>query len=165
MQLNNTPHTRGYTMKVEERRPPLKPEDIYALVHTNVSERKAPERLNKGEKTTVTYTHRPSYNRTAVNAVNADAMPDPNTAEPADTSYNTVGHPKPPAKKTIYPGPKPPPSFWVPCSKHWKTRKQTDMDHHLIGVSPIAPFRHVSLILHAMTLIGALRVSPKVVSL
>ena len=34
----------------------------------------------------------------------------------------------------------------------------------LIGVPPIAPFGHVSLVLHAMTLIGALRVSLGVVS-
>ena len=79
----------------------------------------------------MTYTHRPSHNKTAVNAVNADATADPNTAEPADTSVNAGGHPKPLAKKTADPGPKPPPSFWVPCSKHWKTRKQTDMDYHI----------------------------------
>ena len=35
----------------------------------------------------------------------------------------------------------------------------------LIQVSPIAPFGRVSLVLHAMTLIGALRVSQNVVSL
>ena len=61
LELNNTPHTRGYTMKVEQRRPCLKPEDIYALAHKNVSEREALERLNKGDTTTVTYTHRPSH--------------------------------------------------------------------------------------------------------
>ena len=128
LQLNNTPHTHGYTMKVEQRRPRLKPEEIYALAHKSVSEREALERLNKGDKTTVMYTHRPSHNKTAVNAVNADATADPNTSEPADTSVNAVGHPKPPAKKTVDPGPKPPPTFWVPCSKHWKTRKQAEMD-------------------------------------
>ena len=215
LQLNNTPHTRGYTMKVEKRRPRLKPEEIYALAHKSESEREALERLNKGDKTTVTYTHRPSHKKTAVNAVkppelppkgggmwpypwthvgtpshlghmdrvaatmpsqahagaaqkapdigqwegqdvplvspsscivkggipssrsylptylnavNADATADPNTSEPADTSVNAVGHPKPPAKKTVDPGPKPPPTFWVLCSKHWKTRKQTEMD-------------------------------------
>ena len=105
-------------MKVEQRRPRLKPEEIYALAHKSVSEREALERLNKGDKTTVTYTHRPSHNRTAVNAVNADATVDPNTSEPANTSVNAVGHPKSPAKKTVDPGPKPPPTFWVPCSKH-----------------------------------------------
>ena len=63
LQLNNTPHTRGYTMKVQQRRPPLKPEEIYALAHKSVSEREALERLNKRDKTTVTYTHRPSHNR------------------------------------------------------------------------------------------------------
>ena len=57
LKLNNTPHTRGYTMKVEQRRPRLKPEDIYALAHKNVSKREPLERLNKGDKTTVTYTH------------------------------------------------------------------------------------------------------------
>ena len=40
LQLNNTPHTRGYTMKVEQR---------------------ALKRLHKGDKTTVIYTHRPSH--------------------------------------------------------------------------------------------------------
>ena len=118
MQLNNTPHTRGRTMKVEQCRPRLKPEDIYALADKNVSERDSLERLNKGDKTTVTYTHRPSHNRTPVNAVNANATADPNTAEPANTSVNAVGHPNPPAKKTVDHGPKPPPSFWVPSSKH-----------------------------------------------
>ena len=131
LQLNNTPSTRGYTMMVEQRRPRLKPEDIYGLAHKKFSEREALERLNKGDKTTVTYTHRPSHNRTAVNAVNAKAKADPNSSEPADTSFSAVGHPKPPAKKTVDPGPKLPPSFWVPCSTHWKTRKQTDMDYHI----------------------------------
>ena len=128
LQLNNTPHTRGYTIKVQQRRPRLKPEEIYALAHKSVSEREAVERLNKGDKTTVTNTHRPSQNRTAVNAVNGDATANPNTSEPANTSVNAVGHPKPPGKRTVDPGPKPPPTFWVPCFKHWKTRKQTDMD-------------------------------------
>ena len=31
LQLNNTPHRRSYTMKVEQRRPRLKLEEIYAL--------------------------------------------------------------------------------------------------------------------------------------
>ena len=128
LKLNNTPHTRGYTMKVEQRRPRLKPAEIYALAHKSVSEREALERLNKGDKTTVTYTHRPSHNKTAVNAVNAEATADPDTSEPADTSVNAVGHSKPPAKKPVDPRAKPPPTFWVSCSKHWKTRKQTEMD-------------------------------------
>ena len=97
LKLNNTPHTRGYTMKVEQHRAPLKPAKIYALADKSVSEGEALERLNKGDKTTVTYTHRPSHNRTAVNAVNAEATADPNTSEPPDTSVNAVGHPKPPA--------------------------------------------------------------------
>ena len=129
LQLNNTPHTRGYTMKVEQCRPRFKPEDIYAL--KNVSEREALERLNKGDKTTVTCTHPPSHKKTAVNAVNANTTAEPNTADPADASVNTVGQPKPPAKKTVDPGPKPPPSFWFPCSKHWKTLKQTNMEYHI----------------------------------
>ena len=62
LQLNNTPHTRAYTMKVEQRRPRLKPEEIHALAHKTVSEREALEHLNKGDKTTVTYTHRLSHN-------------------------------------------------------------------------------------------------------
>ena len=56
---------------------------------------------------------------------------DSNTTEPADISVNSVGQPKPPKppeKKTVHRGSKPPPSFRVPCSKHWKTRKQTEMD-------------------------------------
>ena len=99
LQLNNTPHTRGYTMRVEQCRPRFQPEKMYALAHKSVSEREGLERLNKGDKTTVTYTHRPSHHQTAVNAVNADATADPNTANPADTSVNAVRHPKPPAKK------------------------------------------------------------------
>ena len=118
-------------MKVEQRRPRLKPGDIYALAHKNVPEREALERLNKGDKTTVTYTHRPSHNKTAVNAVNVNATAEPNTADPADTSVNAVGHSKPPANKTVDPGLKPPPSFWFPCSNHWKPRKQTDMEYHI----------------------------------
>ena len=160
LQLNNTPDTRGYTMKVEQRRPCLKPDEMYALAHKSVSERETLESLNKGDKTTVTYTPRPSHKKTAVNAVNADVTTDPNTSEPADTSVNAVGHLKPPAKKTVNPGPKPPPTFWVPCSKHWKTRKQNEMD-----MSWIAPFGRVSLILHVMKLIRALGVSLRVVSL
>ena len=77
LQLNNTPHTRGYTMKAEQRRPRLKPEEIYALAHRSVSEREALEHLKKRDKTTVTYTRRSSHNKTAVNAVNADATADP----------------------------------------------------------------------------------------
>ena len=128
MQLNDTPHTHGYTMKLEQRRPRLKHEEIYALAHKRVLEREALKRLNKGDKTTVMYTHRPSHNKTAVNAVHADATADPNISEPANTSVNAVGHPKPPAKKTVGPGPKPPPTSWVLCSKHWKTRKKTEID-------------------------------------
>ena len=78
--LNNTPHTRGYTMKVEQCRPWLKPAEIYALAHKSVSEREALERLNKGDKRMVTCTHRPSHKGTAVNAVNAEATADPNTS-------------------------------------------------------------------------------------
>ena len=56
------------------------------------------------------------------------------SAEPTDTSVDAVGHPKHPAKKTADPGSKPPPSnqpVCVPCSKHWRLRKQTDMDYHI----------------------------------
>ena len=121
LQLNNTPETSGYTMKVEQRSPRLKPEDIYALAHTDLSQREALDRLNKGDKTTVNYTHRPSHNKAAVNVVNVNATADPTTAAPTDTSINAVGHPQPSAKKTVDPGTKPPPSFWVPCSKRYKT--------------------------------------------
>ena len=120
--------TQPYTSHTRLHYESLKPAKIYALAHKSVSEREAVERLNKGDKTTVMYTHHPSHNGTALNAIDADATADPNTSEPADTSVNAVGHPKPLAKKTVDPGPKPPPTFWVPCSKHWKTRKQTETD-------------------------------------
>ena len=123
LQLNNTPQTNGYTMKVEQRRPRLKIQDIYALAHKHVSEREALDRLNRGDKTGATYTHRSSPHKMAVNKVNADATADPNNAKPTDGPVNAVGHPKLPAKKTPNPGSKPPPSnlpVWVPLSKHWK---------------------------------------------
>ena len=69
-----------------------------------------------------------------MNAVNADATADRNTAAPTDTSVNAVGDPKPPAKKTADPGSEPPPSkqpVWDSCSKHWKQLKQTDMDYRI----------------------------------
>ena len=128
LQLNNTPHTRGYTMKLEQRSPRLQPEDIYALAQKDVSEREGLNRLNRGDKTTVTYTHRPSPKNTVVNAVNTV---NPNTAKPTDTSVNAVGHPKPPAKKTADPGSKQPSSLWVLCSRRSKQRKQMDMDYHI----------------------------------
>ena len=53
--------------------------------------------------------------------------------------------------------------FCLPnIGKHVNKRRWTTI---LIGVSPIAPFGRVSLIFHAMTLIGALWVSLRVVSL
>ena len=55
LQLNNTRQPNGYTRKVEQRRPRLKPEDIYALAHKDVSDREALDRLNRGDKTTVTF--------------------------------------------------------------------------------------------------------------
>ena len=128
LHLNNTPHTCGYNMTVEQRRPRLRPEEIYALAHYCASQTEALELINQGDKTTVMYTHRPSHNKTAVNSVNADATADPNTSKPADTSVNAVGHSKPPAKKSAAPRAKPPPTFWFPSSKHWKTWKQTEMD-------------------------------------
>ena len=82
----------------------------------------------------MTYTHRPCPYKTAVNAVNADATANLNNAEPTDASINSAGHPKSPTKKTADPGPKPSASnqaVWVPCSKHWKKRKQTDMDYRI----------------------------------
>ena len=139
LQLNSTPHTSGHTMKVEKCRPRLQPEDIYALAYKDVSERKALERLNQGDKTTVTYTYCPSPRKTAVNAVNVDATTNPNAAKLTDTSVNAVGHPKPTAKKTADPSSstprsKPPPSnqpVCILCSKHWKKRKQTNMDYRI----------------------------------
>ena len=119
--LNNTPHTNGHSMKVQQGRPRLKPEDIYALAYKDVSKREALDCLNRGNKTTVTYTHRPLPHKTTVNAVNADATANPNTAEPADTSVITLGQPKPPAKKTAHPVSKPTPfnqPVRVLCCKH-----------------------------------------------
>ena len=88
LQLNKTPHTCGYTINVEQRGPHLKPDDIYALAHKDVSEREALNGLTKGDKTTVTYTNSPSHNKTVVNAVNVNATADPTTAAPTDTSGN-----------------------------------------------------------------------------
>ena len=50
MQLNSTAHTGGYTMKVEQLRPRLKPEDIYALAHEDASEREPLDCLKKGRQ-------------------------------------------------------------------------------------------------------------------
>ena len=93
LRLNNTPLKRSYTLKVDvkQQTPRLQPENIYALAHKDVLEREVLDRLNQGDKTTVTYTHRPSPNKTAVNAVNADPTANPNTAEPTDTSVNALG--------------------------------------------------------------------------
>ena len=113
-------------MKVEQRRRRLKPEDIYALVHKDVPGREALDRLNRGDKMTMTYTHHPSPHKTVVNAVNADTTADPNTAEPTDTSVSAVGQPESQVKKTADPGSKPPPfnePVCVPSSKHWKQSK------------------------------------------
>ena len=46
MLFNKTPHTNSYSMRVEQRRPCVKPNDIYALAHKDVSEREALDRLN-----------------------------------------------------------------------------------------------------------------------
>ena len=166
LKLNNTPQTRGYTMKVEQRRPLLKPDEIYSLAHENFSEREALERLNKGDTTTVTYTHRPSHNKTAVNAVNADAtatLTPQNPLTPPSTPWVTLNLRR---RKPSTPGLKCHLRFGlrVPnIGKHINKRRWTCLG--LIGVPPIAPFGRVSLILHAMTLIGALRVSVRVLSL
>ena len=114
-------------MKVEQRRTRLKPEDIYALAHKDVPKREALDRLNGGDKTTLTYTNRPSPHKTLVNAGNADATADPSTAEPTDTSINAVGQPQPLAKKTTDPGFKPPPSnqpVWFRVSSIGKNVKR-----------------------------------------
>ena len=65
LQLNNTPHTRGYTMKVEQRRPRLQPEDIDAVAHKDVSEREALQRLNRGDKT-ILYPRSIDYRQSSV---------------------------------------------------------------------------------------------------
>ena len=143
LQLNNTPHTKGYTMKVQQRRPRLKPEDIYALAHKDVSERGALDRLNRGDKTAVTYTHHPSPQKTAVNAVNADDTADLNTAQPTDTSVNAVGHPEARRRKPATPGLNRhlrihPFGFHVPNIQN-KVNKRI-WTNVLIGVSPITHF-------------------------
>ena len=154
LQLINTPFTRGYAMKQEQRRPRLQPEDIYALTHKDVSEREPLDRLNCGDKTTVTYTNRPSPYKTGWNAVNADATASPNTAKPTDFSVNAVGHPKPPAEKPPTPGFNRllPFGFGVPnIGNNVNKRVWTSI---LIGVSPKARFGRVSPVLRAMTPIG-----------
>ena len=168
LQLNNTPHTNGYTIKVEQLGPRLKPEDIYALAHKNVSEREPLDRLNRGDKSTVTYTHRPSLHKTAVNAVNADATANPTTTEPIDTSVNAVGHPKPAAKKTADPGLNchlPIILFWFHVPNIENTVNKRIWTTVLIGVSPTTSFGRVNLILHAMAPIGRFGVSLSVVNL
>ena len=91
-----------------------------------------------------------------MNAVKADATADPNTSEPADTSVDAVGHPG--LNRHL------PLGLRVPnIGKHVNKRRWTCLG--LIGVPPRALFGHVSLILHAMTLIGELGVSLMVVSL
>ena len=137
--LSNTSQANGHTTKVEEHRLRLKAEDIYALAYEDVSKRGPLERLNGGGKTMVTYTHRPSPEKTALNAVNADATMTPNTAKPTDNSVNAEGHPKPTAKKNADPSSSSPASrlppsnqpVWVPCSKYRKTTKQTDMEYRI----------------------------------
>ena len=82
----------------------------------------------------MTYTNRSPPYKTALNAFNADATANPNTAAPTDTSVNASGHPPPPTKKTADPGSKRPPSnqpIWVPCSKHLKKCKHTDMEYRI----------------------------------
>ena len=157
LQLSKRPHTNGYTMKVEQRRPRLQPEDIYALAHKDVSEREPLDRLNRGDKTTVTYTLRPSPHKAAVNAVNVDTTTDPNTAEPTDTSVNAVGHPRPLSKKTADPGLNRHlriNAFGFRVPKIGSNVNKPIWTTILIGVSPIAPFRRVDAVPHAMTPIG-----------
>ena len=92
-------------------------------------------------------------------------MADPNTAEPTDTSVNAVGPPKPPAKKAAAPGSKPPPFLWVPCSKHLKQSKQTDMDYHIDSDVTNSTLGSIRPVLHAMTPIGRFWVSLRVACL
>ena len=120
LKLNNTPHKNGQTLKLEQRRPRLKPEDIYALAYKDVSKREALHCLRRRGKTTVAYTCRPPPLITTMNAVIANATAKPNTAQPTDNSVNALGHPKPRAKQDANPGSEPPPSnhpVWVWCSK------------------------------------------------
>ena len=165
LQLNKTPHTRGYTMNTEQGRPRLQPEDIYALAHKDVSEREALDRLNKRDETTMTYTHRPSDNKSAVNAVNANATADPNTAKPTDTSVNAAGTSNPRRRKRPTPGlnRQTPFGFRVPNIGN-NVNKQI-WNTILIVVSPVEPLGRVSPVHHAMTSIEPFRVSLQVVKL
>ena len=152
LQLNNSPHANGHTMKVERRRPRLQPADIYALAYKEVSKRESLERLDEADKTTVTYAHKPSPHKTAVHAVNADATADSSGAEPTDTSVNAVGLLNPRQRKPPAPIPINPFGFHVPSiGKSVNKRKWTTV---LIGVPPIAPFGCVDPIPRAITPIG-----------
>ena len=46
LQLSKRPHTNGYTMKVQQRRPRWQPQNIYALAHKDISEREALDGVN-----------------------------------------------------------------------------------------------------------------------
>ena len=52
--LNNTPHVNGHTMKVEQRRSRLDPDAIYDLAYKEAAKKESLDRLNRGDKTTVT---------------------------------------------------------------------------------------------------------------
>ena len=164
LQLNSTPHTNGYNMRVEQHRPRLKPEDIYAPAHKEIWEIEALDRLNRGDQTTVTYIHRPSPHKTAVNAVNADATADlntlPNGLTPPSTPWVTLNpRPRQPATRCLNRHlPINPFGFHVP---NIGNNVNTTV---LIGVSPMTLLGRVSPIPHAMTPIGRFGVSLRVVN-
>ena len=111
------------------------------------------DRLNRGDMTTVTYTHRPSPHKSAVHAVNADS----NTAEPTDTSIIAVGHPKPGVNQTADPGLNrhlPIHLFEPGVPNIRSTVEKLKLTTVLIRVSPIATLGCADPIPHAMAPIG-----------
>ena len=70
--LTNTLHTNGHTMKEEQRRPRLDLDAIWNLAYKEVAKKKSLKHSNRGDKTTVRYSHHPSLQKTAANVVNSN---------------------------------------------------------------------------------------------
>ena len=113
LELNSTPHTNGYTMKVDQRKPRLKHDEKYALAYKDILKRKALEHPHPGDKTAVTWTKRSSPQETAVNAFNshstANAAPTERKTVNPNTEFLTHAN-KSPNPCSSSPMPKPPPS-------------------------------------------------------
>ena len=154
LDLHNSTHVNGYTMKVEQHRPGWSPDGIYVLAYKEVPKRESLERLDQGEKTTVTHTHHPFPHKTTVNAVNANSsakqfpspttvekqMANENAAKPTNTYVNAVGNnknstakvsPNPPSASPVPKAAASKQPIWVPCCKHWKKQKHTEMDYRI----------------------------------